>query len=122
MRTEFVRIIPVLESADIARDVAWYKEKTGFEVSFTHEKMYAGLYRDDIQIHLQWHAGTEGDPLSGGALTRIDVKNINPFFEEFKQRGTVQEKDLRENTPWGTNEFAFADLNSNVIIISEDIE
>jgi hypothetical protein len=33
----------------------------------------------------------------------------------------VKEKDLRENTAWGTNEFAFADLNSNVIFISEDI-
>jgi len=122
MNTNLIKIIPVLESADIARDVAWYKEKTGFEVSFSHEKMYAGLYRDDLEIHLQWHAGTEGDPLSGGALIRMDVKNIKPLFEEFKQRGTVTEEDLRENTPWGSNEFAIADLNSNVIIISENIE
>ena len=122
MRTELVKIIPVLESADIARDVAWYKEKTGFEVSFLHEKMYAGLYRDGLEIHLQWHAGTKDDPMNGGAVIRIEIKNIRPLFEEFKQRGTVQEKDLRENTPWGTNEFAFADLNSNVVFISEDIE
>ena len=122
MSTKLEKIIPVLESADIDRDVAWYKEKTGFEVSFLHEKMYAGLYRDGLEIHLQWHAGTEGDPLSGGAVTRITVKNIKPLFEEFRQRGTVNEKDLRERTSWGTTEFAFADLNSNVIFISEDIE
>ena len=65
--------------------------------------------------------GTADDPLSGGAVTRIEVKDIKPIFEEFKQRGTVKEKDLRENTPWGTNEFAFHDLNSNAIFISEDI-
>jgi len=122
MSTELVKIIPVLESADIARDVAWYKEKTGFEVSFSHEKMYAGLYREDLEIHLQWHAGTEGDPLSGGAVIRIVVKNINPLFEEFRQRGAVNENDFRANTPWGTNEFAIHDLNSNAIFISEDIE
>lgn len=122
MSTELVKIIPVLESADIARDVAWYKEKTGFEVSFTHEKMYAGLYRDDLEIHLQWHAGTEEDPLSGGAVIRIDVKNIKLIFEELKQRGTVEDKDFRANTPWGTNEFAFHDLNSNAIFISEELE
>ena len=122
MNTKLVKIIPVLSSADIARDVAWYKEKTGFEISVSHEKIYAGLYRNDLEIHLQWHAGTEEDPLSGGAVIRIDVKNIKPLFEEFKQRGTVNEKDLRENTPWGTNEFAFFDLNSNLIFISEDIE
>lgn len=122
MSTELVKIIRVLESADIARDVAWYKEKTGFEVSFTHEKMYAGLYRDDLEIHLQWHAGTEEDPLSGGAVIRIDVKNIKLIFEELKQRGTVEDKDFRANTPWGTNEFAFHDLNSNAIFISEELE
>ena len=122
MSTELLKVIPVLESADIARDVAWYKEKTGFEVSFLHEKMYAGLYRENLEIHLQWHAGTGEDPLSGGAVIRIDVKNIKSLFEEFKQRGTIKENDLRENTPWGTNEFAFHDLNSNAIFISEDVE
>jgi uncharacterized glyoxalase superfamily protein PhnB len=122
MSTELVKIIPVLSSADIARDVTWYKEKTGFELSFLHDKMYAGLYRGDLEIHLQWHAGTEEDPLSGGAVIRIDVKNIKPLFEEFRQRGALKEKDLRENTPWGTNEFAFFDLNNNLIFISEDTE
>jgi len=122
MSTEFVKIIPVLESADIARDVAWYKEKTGFEVSFSHEKMYAGLYRDGLEIHLQWHAATKDDPMNGGAVIRIDVKNIKTLFEELKQRGTVNENDFRSNTPWGTNEFAIHDLNSNAIFISEDIE
>ena len=122
MSTELVKIIPVLESADIARDVAWYKEKAGFEVSFSHDKMYAGLYRDELEIHLQWHAGTKDDPMNGGAVIRIDVKNIKTLFEELKQRGTVNENDFRSNTPWGTNEFAIHDLNSNAIFISEDIE
>ena len=121
MSTRFVKIIPVLESADIGRDVAWYKGKAGFEVSFLHEKMYAGLYREDLEIHLQWHAGTNDDPMNGGAVIRIDVKNIKPLFEEFKQRGTVKEEDLRKDTPWGTNEFAIHDLNANAIFISEDI-
>ena len=122
MTTKLVKIIPVLESADIARDIAWYKDKTGFERSFSHDKMYAGLYRDDLEIHLQWHAGTKDDPMNGGAVIRISVENIKTLFEELKQRGTVSDKDLRTNTPWGTNEFAFHDLNSNAIFISEDIE
>ena len=122
MSTKLVKVIPVLESANIARDVAWYKDKAGFELSFSHEKMYAGLYRDDLEIHLQWHAGTKDDPMNGGAVVRIEVKNIKPIFEEFKQRGTVKNKDFMANTAWGTNEFAFHDLNSNTIFISEDIE
>jgi uncharacterized glyoxalase superfamily protein PhnB len=121
LKTTIARIIPVLESSDIDRDVTWYKEKTGFEVSFLHPKMYAGLYRDEFEIHLQWHAGTHDDPMNGGAVIRIDVKNIRPIFEELKQRGTVKDEDFRTNTPWGTHEFAFHDLNSNAIFISEDI-
>jgi hypothetical protein len=121
MKTEFLGIIPVLPSADIARDVAWYKEKAGFELIFS-DSMYAGLYRDGIFIHLQWHADTESDPLLGGSVIRINVKNIKPMFDEFVQRGTIAPDAFKANTPWNTNEFGFFDLNRNAIFIMEDIE
>ena len=35
MNTELLKIIPVLPSADIARDISWYKEKAGFETYFS---------------------------------------------------------------------------------------
>lgn len=112
-------IIPVLPSQDIARDIAWYKAKAGFELHFA-DKMYAVLYRDQLVIHLQWHADTPDDPLLGGSVIRIDVKNIQPLFEEFIERGTVTKDALRINTPWRTNEFGFYDLNKNAIFIMED--
>ena len=121
MNSELISIIPVLPSADIARDVAWYKEKAGFELYFA-DKMYAVLYRDKLVIHLQWHADTESDPLLGGSVIRLDVKNIKPLFEEFIKRGTVTEKAFVANTPWRTNEFGFFDLNKNAIFIMEDVE
>ena len=119
MTTKFLQIIPVLASEDIARDVAWYKAKTGFELHFA-DKMYAVMYRDTLVIHLQWHAGTPDDPLSGGSVIRMDVKNIQPLFEEFVERGTVTRDAIRYNTPWKTNEFGFFDLNRNAIFIMED--
>ena len=75
-QTELLSIIPVLPSSDILRDITWYKEKAGFECLF-YDDMYASLYRDNLSIHLQWHAGTEDDPLTGGSVVRIFVKNIN---------------------------------------------
>ena len=114
-------IIPVLPSADIVRDTLWYKEKTGFE-AIHQDSMYAVLKRDDIYIHLQWHSGTESDPLLGGSVIRIDVKNIGPLFDEFVQRGTVAKTKFVSNTPWNTNEFGFFDLNNNAIFIMEDID
>jgi len=120
MTTELLSIIPVLPSAEIERDVAWYKEKAGFNVSHA-DTMYAVLYRENLCIHLQWHADTENDPLLGGSVVRILVKDIGPLFGEFVQRGTVAQGAFKRNTPWNTNEFGFFDLNKNAIFIVEDI-
>ena len=119
MTTELLSIIPVLPSADLERDIAWYKEKIGFE-SYFSDKMYAVLYRENICLHLQWHADTPEDPLLGGSVIRIYVKNIKPLFDELVERGTVTQDGLKSNTPWKTNEFGFYDLNSNAIFIMED--
>ncbi len=121
MKTVFNSIIPVLPSADIERDVAWYKAKTGFEVIF-YDEMYAVLGREGLYLHLQWHADTDSDPLLGGSVIRIYVENIGALFNEFVSRGTVKSDTFRPNTPWGTNEFGFFDLNKNAIFIMEDIE
>ena len=121
MKTEFLGIIPVLPSTDIARDIAWYKEKAGFDTKFS-DNMYAVLNRDTIYIHLQWHADNENDPLLGGSVIRIDVKNLQYLFDEFVQRGTVTHNDLKKNTLWNTNEFGFFDLNKNAIFIMEGVD
>ncbi len=120
MPPEFLTISPVLPSADIKRDVHWYKEKAGFELSFA-DHMYAVLFRNNLSIHLQWHADTENDPLLGGSVVRIFVQGIETLFDEFVQRGTVRPDSLRRNTPWHTNEFGFHDLNKNAVFIVEDI-
>jgi len=120
MSTELLKIVPVLPSADIARDIAWYKTKTGFATYFADD-MYAVIYRESLVIHLQWHADTESDPLLGGSVIRVYVNNIQALFEEFVQRGTVTLDAFKQNTPWGTNEFGFFDLNQNAVFIMEDI-
>lgn len=119
--SNFQNIIPVLPSADISRDIKWYREKTGFEPVYS-DSMYAVLLRDRHCIHLQWHADTEDDPLPGGSVIRILVKNIKPVFDEFVSRGAVSPDKFRANTPWKTNEFGFYDLNRNAIFIMEDLE
>lgn len=119
MKTEFLSTIPVLPTADIERDKAWYQEKMGMDVLFS-DSMYAVLFRENLCLHLQWHADTPDDPLLGGSVVRIYVKNIQPIFEEFIQRGTVTREKFRSNTPWSTNEFGFYDPNNNAVFIMED--
>ncbi|MEZ4959155.1 MAG: glyoxalase/bleomycin resistance/extradiol dioxygenase family protein [Saprospiraceae bacterium] len=125
METKFIRIYPVLSSADVARDIAWWQEKAGFQKFFDDlgegvgEPKYAGLGRQGIYLHLQWHGGNEDDPIDASAI-RIEVENIRPLFEEFVKRGTVTPEKFREKTAWGTNEFGFYDLNNNAIFFFED--
>jgi hypothetical protein len=127
MNTTFLNIIPVLPSADVERDIAWYKEKTGFKCLYKdntddgQRTSYAVLGRNNQYIHLQWHAGTEDDPLLGGSVIRIYVKHIKPLVEEFVQRGTITQDKFRTNSPWQSNEFGFYDLNHIAIFIMEDL-
>ena len=113
-------IEPVLPSSDIKRDLTWYEQYTGFTHQFG-DHMYAGMGRDGLCIHLQWHADTEDDPLLGGSVIKIFVHDIEPFYKEFVERGTIEPEKLRRNTPWGTHEFGFFDLNKNAIFIVQDV-
>ena len=120
-QTNFIQIEPVLPSQDIERDVKWHEKYTGFSYTFG-DHMYAGLKREELCIHLQWHADNEDDPLLGGSVIKIFVKDIEPIFEEFVKRGTIKSDKLHRNTPWNTHEFGFYDLNKNAIFIVQDIQ
>lgn len=113
-------IEPVLPSQDIERDILWHQKYTGFSKSFG-DQMYAGIARDQLCIHLQWHADNEGDPLLGGSVIKIFVHNLDPFAEEFLKRGTITKDSIHRNTPWRTDEFGFFDLNKNAIFFVQDL-
>ncbi|NMH87978.1 VOC family protein [Flavivirga algicola] len=120
METELLEISPVMPSQNIDRDVEWYEKFVGFQLVHK-DKMYAVLRRKNLFIHLQWHADTIDDPLLGGSVIKIFVKNIESIFKEFVKRGTVKPEKLQLNTDWKTNEFGFYDLNNNAIFIVEAI-
>ncbi|WP_020527045.1 bleomycin resistance family protein [Flexithrix dorotheae] len=120
MKTKFLEITPVLPSQNIDRDVDWYESNVGFKLVYK-DQMYAVLKRENLNIHLQWHADTDEDPLLGGSVIKIFVNNLMPIFEELVQRGTVSKEKLRLKTSWGTNEFGFYDLNKNAVFFVEDL-
>ena len=120
MKSNIRGIEPVLPSSDIKRDLAWYEKHTGFTYQFG-DGNYAGMVREDLCIHLQWHADSEEDPLLGGSVIKIFVHDITPFFDEFIKRGTIKAEKLQKNTPWGTHEFGFYDLNGNGIYFVQDV-
>ncbi|MCF7561072.1 glyoxalase/bleomycin resistance/extradiol dioxygenase family protein [Sabulilitoribacter multivorans] len=115
-----MQIVPVLPSQNIDRDVDWYNNYAGFKLVHK-DAMYAVLKRDTLYLHLQWHADTDDDPLLGGSVIKIFVDDVQPLFDEFVKRGTINRDKLRLKTDWGTNEFGFYDLNNNAIFFVEAI-
>ena len=120
MKTKFIGIIPVLPTTNIERDLKWYKEKAGFEQTFAADG-YAGLARENIHIHLQWHADTPEDPLLGGSVVKVFMEGVESLFNELVERGTVAEDALNRNTAWGTHEFGFYDESKNAVFFVEVI-
>lgn len=52
------QIHPVLPVKDVTKAVDYYINKLGFRLAFTDttsDKGYAGIKRDGIEVHLQWH-------------------------------------------------------------------
>ena len=119
-KLQLLYITPVIPSANILRDANWYEEKMGFNPIHLDD-MYAVLNRDNLYIHLQWHADTKEDPLLGGSVIKIFVKDIQPLFNEFLERKTITKEKLNLNTAWNTHEIGFYDLNNNAIFIVEII-
>lgn len=120
MKTKFLEISPVMPSQDINRDVEWYEKQMGFKL-IQKDTMYAVIKRDEFCIHLQQHADIDEDPLLGGSVIKLFVKNIEPIFNEFVERDTVKKDKLKLKTNWGTNEFGFYDLNNNPFSQFEDL-
>jgi len=121
LKAKLLHTVAVLPSSDVERDIKWYEQKTGFKLIFG-DKMYAGIHREGLSLHIQWHAGTPEDPISGASVVKFFVENIQDLFDEFVKRGTVSSDKLRRNTPWNTHEFGFYDLNNNAIFFVEDIK
>lgn len=118
MSFKILHTTPVLSSANIERDIKWYEEKLSFTY-YMGQEGYAVLYRDNQWLHLQWHTSTDQDPVYGGTV-KFFVNDIEAIFNEMLLKGVVTKDKLRYNTPWGTHEFGFYDLNNNAIFFVQD--
>ncbi|WP_299112984.1 glyoxalase superfamily protein [uncultured Winogradskyella sp.] len=118
------QIHPVLPVKDTTKAVAYYVKKLGFELAFTDTTSaqgYAGVQRDGIEIHLQWHDESEWIAGLDRPMLRIYVDNIDALFEEYKPQNVFHNNTALKATPWGTKEFAFYDLYSNGLIFYKDV-
>jgi len=110
-----LEINPVLPVGDIKKSISYYVDRLGFKFLFLDSEDnpgYAGVGRDKVILHLQWHDPAEFDNVEKLNL-RFVIENIEQLFEEYSQKNVFHSKTNLQETSWGTKEFAFFDPDNN---------
>jgi catechol 2,3-dioxygenase-like lactoylglutathione lyase family enzyme len=115
---------PQLFVSDLARALAFFTEKLGFETAFVYGEppFYAQVTRDAARLNLRHVDGPvfdsrfrtrEPDPLSA----TIVLEDAEPLFLEFQTAGVEFHQTLTTQ-PWGARLFIIADPDGNLIAFS----
>lgn len=112
---------PVLPSQDVRRSISFY-ERLGFSLAFQDaaDPRYAGVRRDDAELHLQWHNPAEWAAVER-PMIRLVASDVDALHDEYKPLGVFHDQTALRDTPWGTREFAFYDPDSNGLTFYRDL-
>lgn len=118
------QIHPVLPVWDVVEALDFYVNRLGFRIGFADDSKnptYAGVLRDGIEIHLQWHDAKAWEHELDRPMLRIVTQNINALYEEYAQKDVFHPHTLLRETAWGTKEFAFYDPFKNGLTFYRDL-
>jgi catechol 2,3-dioxygenase-like lactoylglutathione lyase family enzyme len=116
----FKAIHPILGVRDLERALNFYIERLGFQLAFrdpSDPTNYAGVRRDGAELHFQWQDENE---MSTTRL-RFFVDDPDALFEEYQDKQVFTKQTHVADTPWGTREFAFYDLDRNALTFYRDL-
>ncbi len=117
------QIHPVLPVKDVIEALDFYVNRLGFKIGFADDSKrptYAGVLRDEIEIHLQWHDTSEWEKAVERPMLRIVSQNIEALYEEYASKEVFHAHTLLRETAWGTKEFAFYDPFDNGLTFYRD--
>jgi catechol 2,3-dioxygenase-like lactoylglutathione lyase family enzyme len=120
----FREVLPVLPVRDVSEAVRYYTEKLGFRLLFEdvpEAPRYAGVGRGAARLHLQWHEPADFRDAVDTAMLRFLIDDVDALFTEFRDKGVFHEGTALRDTPWGTREFAFYDLDGNGLTFYRDL-
>jgi catechol 2,3-dioxygenase-like lactoylglutathione lyase family enzyme len=106
---------PVLMARDVVESVRFY-ESLGFRESFRDapaSPRYAGVRRDGIELHLQWHDAADIDGPGDRPVYRFLVEHVDALLAEVTRRTSGLDRTDVMDTAWGTREFHVRDPARN---------
>ena len=115
MPAKIESVQPVLMVRDLASAIRFY-QSLGFEHTFSDSAdrpRYAGIRRDAVELHLQWHDAIEWSYPNDRPTYRFVVSNLDQLFKEFTVVFPALDRTDVATTAWGTREFHVRDLDGN---------
>lgn len=109
-----LQVQPVLPCKNVSEAIRFYEAKLGFSLAFQDAEVptYAGVRRDGVELHLQWHAESEWERVERPQF-RFLVSDIDALYADLKRRGALREGTVVRDTDWGTRDVALFDPNMN---------
>ena len=124
--TRLTAIHPVLPTKAVKPAIDFYVGRLGFQLAGTDradDPRYAVIRRDAIEAHLQWHSAEEWARDGVDRLMlRIAVDDPASLFAEYADKGVFHDRTALRKTGWGTEEFAFYDLDGNGLTFYRDLD
>lgn len=114
-KATFETVNPVLPCQDVSLAIKFYVERLGFELLFQDVEeapTYAGVGRDKVELHLQWHDPAEWERVER-IMLRLRISDVDKLFKEYQDKEVFHVRTELRDTVWGTREFAFYDPNNN---------
>jgi uncharacterized glyoxalase superfamily protein PhnB len=107
---------------DLARAIAYYRDRLGFGLDFTYESFYAAVSRDGFAIHLKHAPRPAADRMFRKRHEHLDaylaVSGIRGLFSELEMRGADVIKPLQAR-PWACLDFYVEDPDGHILCFSE---
>ena len=122
MKSTLRGVQPVLMVRDVTASIRFFAS-LGFEVLFKDsptDPKYAGIARDGVALHLQWHDAGEWAYPNDRPTYRFVVRDVDGLWDELRARGVADVTPVRD-TPWGTREFHVRDPDLNGLQFYRDL-
>lgn len=114
---------PVLPVKNVKEALDFYTQQLGFSLFFSDSDVspeYAGVRREGVEIHLQWHDAAEWVEGIDRPQIRILCDTPDLLYEEYSHLVRNDGPGIR-NTPWETREFGVYDPDGNALIFYRNL-
>ena len=115
---KFEKSISILYSADVARSLAYYIEKLGFDDKWEWDSppTFGGVVKDNVEIFFCEKG--QGNP---GTWLSVFVEDVDAYYESIKPKGAViiAPPDSKE---WNVREMLVQDPDGHIIRFGHRIE